>query len=86
MLDIASVQPGHLQELMLHETAVAWLRLRLERTLPKSCWKETPEAFGARLRRCCADINATLDVAGLCRSFPARVQKLLDSEGGRLKE
>ena len=42
--------------------------------------------FGARLRRCCADINATLDVAGLCRSFPARVQKLLDSEGGRLKE
>ena len=33
-----------------------------------------------------AHINATLDVAALCRSVPVRVQKLLDSEGGRLKE
>ena len=27
----ASAQPGHLQELMLHETAVSWLRVRLDR-------------------------------------------------------
>ena len=31
----ASVQPGHLQEVMLHETAVSWLRVRLEASLPK---------------------------------------------------
>ena len=27
--DDASVQPGQLQEVMLHETAVAWMRVRL---------------------------------------------------------
>ena len=55
--DDASVQPGHLQELMLHETAVSWLRVRLERTLPSACWRETTEAFGTRLRACCADVT-----------------------------
>ena len=55
-------------------------------TLPNACWRVTPEAFAARLRRCCADINATLDVEGLCRDFPKRVQMLLEKEGGRLKQ
>ena len=84
--DDASVQPGHLQELMLHETAVSWLRVRLERTLPSACWRETTEAFGTRLRACCADVNAHLGVEALCRDFPKRVQLLLDQGGGRLKE
>ena len=84
--DDASVQPGHLQELMLHETAVSWLRVRLERTLPSACWRETTEAFGTRLRACCADVNANLGVEALCRDFPKRVQLLLDQGGGRLKE
>ena len=30
----ASVQPGKLQELMLHEIAVAWVRVRLAQTVP----------------------------------------------------
>ena len=30
--DDASAQPGNLQELMLHETAVSWIRLRLARS------------------------------------------------------
>ena len=29
-----TVQPGDCQELMLHETAVAWVRRKLEHTLP----------------------------------------------------
>ena len=33
--DDASVQPGHLQERMLHETAVSLLRVRLGQSLPK---------------------------------------------------
>ena len=80
------MQPGHLQEVMLHETAVSWLRLRLEASLPKRSWEETPQAFATRLRRCCAQINAELDVEGLCRAFPKRIQKLKDTKGGRLKE
>ena len=75
-----------MQELMLHETSVSWLRYRLAETVPKRSWEETPEAFGIRLRLCAADINAKLDVEGLCRGFPKRVQKLLDKKGGRLKE
>ena len=84
--DDASVQPGHLQELMLHATAVAWLRVRLERTLSSACWRATTEAFGTRLRACCADVNANPGVEALCRDFPKRVQLLLDQGGGRLKE
>ena len=49
-------------------------------------WEETPAAFGARLRLCCADVNDDLDVEGLCKAFPGRIQKLVDREGGRLKE
>ena len=84
--DDASVQPGHMQEVMLHETAVSWLRKRLTLTTPANVWEETPAQYAARLRRCCADINSTLDVAGLCRDFPKRIQTLLDKKGGRLKE
>ncbi len=71
---------------MLHETAVSWLRVRLEQSLPQRPWEETPEAFAGRLRRCCADINAHLDVDGLCRAFPQRIHKLVDRLGERLKE
>ena len=82
----ASVQPGHLQELMLHETAVSWLRVRLEQSLPPRPWEETPEAYAARLRQCCADVNAQLNVDGLCRAFPTRIRKLVERKGDRLKE
>ena len=84
--DDASAQPGHLQEVMLHETAVSWLRVRMEASLPKRSWEETPHAFATRLRQCCAQINAEFDVEGLCHAFPARIQKLKDAKGGRLKE
>ena len=40
----ASMQPGKLQGLMLHETAVAWMRLRLARTVPAKAWKESRNA------------------------------------------
>ena len=83
--DDASAQPGHLQEVLLHETAVSWIRHRLEQSLPKKAWEETPEKFGARLRKACAEINAELDVVNLCHDFTSRVQELVDSEGDRLK-
>ena len=71
---------------MLHETAVSWLRHRLEKSLPNRCWEETPTEFAARLRRCCAEVNAELDVESLCHDFPIRVRKLLERKGGRLSE
>ena len=71
---------------MLHETAVAWLRYRLKMSLAPRWWVETPADFSARLRRCCAEINAELKVDDLCEDFPSRIQTLIQKEGGRLKE
>ena len=65
----------------LQETAVSWLRKRLEQSTPKKCWEETREAYGRRLKRCCDDINKDCDVEGLCRGFPKRIKLLADSGG-----
>ena len=81
----ASAQPGQLQEIHLHETAVSWLRHRLTTSTPASAAKETREEYTARLKACCADINATCDVDALSRSFPKRVQLVVDAEGGRIR-
>ena len=81
----AQIQPGHMQEILLHETAVSWIRWRLAQTVPKECWKETPAEYESRLKRVAADINANLDVEGLCMKLPERLQMLVDSSGDRLK-
>ena len=82
--DDASVQPGKLQELMIHETAVAWIRAGLARTVPARAWEESREAYGTRLKRVCEDINSDNDVEGLCRKFLARIEALVEKGGHRL--
>ena len=84
MGDDASLQPGALQEVMLHETAVAWCRNKLARCLPARPWLETPEEYRTRLKAAVAEINATHDVDSLCKELPARVAQLSLAEGGRL--
>ena len=83
--DNASVQPGNLQEVLLHETAVAWVRRREAVSQPLRPWKETPAEYAARLRSICQYINANFDVEGLCRKFPERLQLVVDAEGDRIK-
>ena len=80
----ASVQPGELQEVMLHETAMAWMRVGLARTTPKKCWEESVDDYCSRLKRVCAHINSNHDVEGLCRQLPKRVQELRDQGGDRI--
>ena len=75
-----------MQEVVLHETAVAWVRQRLAASVPARCWEETRAAYRARLKKCCDDINASCDVEGLCREFPKRLQLLHDANGGRLRK
>jgi len=82
--DNASVQPSDFGDVLLHETAVAWVRRRETRTRTTTPWTETVEEFGVRLRDICQDINDTLDVEGLCRQLPRRAQELRDREGDRL--
>ena len=84
--DNACVQPGQLQEIMLRETAVAWMRKRLAKTLPRKCWEESTEAYQARLKACAAHFNAKFDVEGLCWELPDRVEKLYKRKGDRLRK
>ena len=84
MGDNARRQPGSLQDVLLHESAVSWLRHRLTRSTPKKCWEETREEYGRRLKRCCEEVNNECDVQGLCQGFPKRMKRLEDEEGDRL--
>ena len=82
--DDASIQPGSLQEVLLHETVVAWVRSREKVTQPKYPWTETEAQYGSRLRGICQYINQNYDVDSLCRALLKRVQKVVDAGGGRI--
>ena len=82
--DDAGQQPGNLQEVLLHETAVSWIRRREALNRMAKPWEETPEQFATRLKAVVQEINDTLNVEGLCRAFKQRVQKLLDRDGDRI--
>ena len=69
---------------MLHETAVSWLRVRLARSVPKKAWEESRAGFTSRLKAACREINEELNVDGLCRKLPERIQGLVDAKGDRL--
>ena len=80
----ASSQPGTLQEAMLHETAVAWLRHRMKATSVKEPWLETRQQFAARLRGATQWVNANYNVDALSRQLPTRVSQLIESKRDRL--
>ena len=82
--DNASAQPGNLQDVLLHETAVAWVRLRETVTQPRQLWKETLAEYGRRLRGIAQCINANYSAEELCKELPARLRDLVDNEGVRL--
>ena len=82
----ASRQPGDLQDLMIHETAVAWLDYRLQITKPKKEWEESEDAFAKRLRDACAHVNENHDIDSLSRELPQRLDDLIELEGDRLSK
>ena len=81
----AAVQPGKLGDLMLHETAVAWIRQKERTTLPTRPWAENSRQLGARLKRIACEINVEHDVAGLCKELPTRLLKLQQRGGRKLR-
>ena len=84
--DCAAVQPGKLSDLLLHETAVVWITLKLTRTLPARPWEESSKQLVTRLKRVAVQINADYDAAGLCRGLLGRVAQLRERGGGKLKK
>ena len=84
MIPEAPRQPGALQEVMLHETAVAWCRWKLAQCTPARPWLETHTEYGQRLKAVAAEINREHHVGGLCKELPSRISKLIREEGGRI--
>jgi hypothetical protein len=64
MGNCAAVQPGHMQEILLHETAVGWIRHRLTTTTPSQCWLETPTQYEERLKGVVEDVARILTLRG----------------------
>ena len=74
------MQTGNLQDILLHETAVAWIRRRETRTRPEEPWKESPQDLGVRVRSIAQDINNNCNVEGLRRQLPQCLIDLADRE------
>ena len=79
-------QPGFLADVLLHETAVAWVRRLLATSTPPAPWLETREAFGGRLREVARRVNEQHNVAGLCHELPTRLSEVVLKEGDRLRK
>ena len=79
-------QPPDIGDVLLHGTAMAWVRAKLAKTGQelKQPWKEMPRGLGKRLAGIMTDINQNCDVDGLCREFPERLETLKKRKGGRL--
>ena len=83
----ASRQSPDMGDILLHETAVAWLRKRMKAEKPQVLpWEETQDQWATRARQAVCHINANHDVAGLCREFPSRLQSVVETQGGRLRK
>ena len=80
----AGFQCGELGDILLHETAVAWLRRLMEKSMPAAPWKETRDAYCARLKQQCQKVNDKYDVTALCKEFPKRLQELVSKKGEKI--
>ena len=75
-------QPPDVADVVLHETAISWLRVEEEQTRPTRPWEETPKQLAVRLQRGVSRINKDFDVRGLCMEFPDWLHTLVKKKGG----
>ena len=85
--DDASDQPPDCPDVLLHETAVGWIR----KFFKKHPFRRAAaldlniERVKAQMGECIRHINQKYDVDALCSAWPERLRDLVDSEGERLK-
>ena len=79
-------QPPDIADVLLHETAISTLRLRIAKSNAtlREPWSETPLEFKARMGELVKAMNETCDFAKLCKGFPERLQALVERQGDRL--
>ena len=81
----AKKQAPDMPDMLLHETAVSWLRGVLRRTKPLCVpWLETPAQWSRRMLVALDEVNQKYDAEGLCMGFPDRVEDCIAASGGRL--
>ncbi len=80
----AGAQPPDIPDVLLHETAISWVKSREGKTRPPKAWEETREAFTARMRGIVQEVNASCDVEGLCYGFLKRLGELVERKCARL--
>ena len=82
----ATRQSPDMGDMLLHETAVSWIRARLRREKSEvHPWLESRAQWSVRVQRVVREINRDYDVAGLCRAFPTRLHKCVEALGERLR-
>ena len=80
----AKKQAPEMPDLLLHETAVSWVRSALRRSKPEVLpWKETPEQWSRRMLRAVEAANQH-DAEALCADFQNRVEECLVANGAKL--
>ena len=80
-------QPRDIPDVLLHETAISWLRRGEEGTRPKKPWEETPKEFAARLQKVAKSVNENYNVRDLALEFPDRLHALVRKTcGDRLQK
>ena len=80
----AKQQSPEMPDLLLHETAVSWVRNALRRAKPETMpWKESPAQWSRRMMQAVGEANLG-DVDGLCHQFPERVEECIAVDGGKL--
>ena len=84
----ASSQPADVPDVLLHETAVAWVRKYLKKhpIARAGSLDKQEERLRALLTQCEEHINANHNVAGLTKELPDRLHKLVhETRGDRLR-
>ena len=81
--DFAAAQPPDIPDVLAHETAISWVKLRESKTKLARPWEESREAFTVRIRGIAQEVTAQCDVDGLCRGFEKRLERVVELTGGR---
>ena len=85
--DTAADQPPDCPDVLLHETAVGWIRKYFKKhpITRAGDLNQDVERTKMLMAQCLQHINASYEVGNLCASWPKRLQDLVDKEGERLK-
>ena len=75
-------QPGDIGDVLLHETAISWMRRREEATRPTKPWEETPHDVAERLQSAVRHVNSNFEVRALCMEFPQRLHDIVNKTAG----